>query len=147
MMIGGFYSGVNEKTEETLIEAAIYNQGSCRRTARRLKIATDAGTRQEKNLDPYGVGYALERAVYLLQELADAKVTSETSDYFPNPPKQTEIEFDENENNSFMICNMVGKVVNDGNINQKTQVDVSSLAKGMYFIRIKNQTKKFVVVR
>ncbi|KKT76249.1 MAG: Phenylalanine-tRNA ligase beta subunit [Microgenomates group bacterium GW2011_GWA2_44_7] len=97
MMIGGFYSGVNEKTEETLIEAAIYNQGSCRRTARRLKIATDAGTRQEKNLDPYGVGYALERAVYLLKELADAKVTSETSDYFPNPPKQTEIEFDEND--------------------------------------------------
>lgn len=80
--------------------------------------------------------------------VADLQRTTVEFSVYPNPTSDVlTIEFDENENNSFMICNMVGKVVFEGNINQKTQVDVSALAKGMYFIKIKNQTKKFVVVR
>ncbi|KKU03185.1 MAG: Phenylalanine-tRNA ligase beta subunit [Candidatus Amesbacteria bacterium GW2011_GWB1_47_26] len=93
-MIGGLHSKVTDHTTEILLESAVYNQANCRRCARRLKITTDASTRHEKLLHPAQVIWALERAYYLLQELASAKSTSLVSDYYPQTPSQVVINFD-----------------------------------------------------
>lgn len=96
-MIGGDPTRVTEKTQEILLEAAVYNQGNVRRTARRLAITTEAGSRHEKNLDPNQVEFALQRAYFLLKKYADAKPSGELVDYYPHPFPPTVIEFDPKE--------------------------------------------------
>ncbi len=89
-IIGSRDSGTIADTKEILLEAAVYKYGNVRKTARRLGIHTDAGTRHEKILDPNQVEIALERALTLLKDLAQAETTSEVFDFYPN--KQTPIE-------------------------------------------------------
>lgn len=96
-MIGGSDSKVSSTTIEIVLEAAVYNQANCRRTARRLKVFTDSGLRHEKHLDPNSVSFALERAIYLLSQIASAKITSQTSSYYPNPVKNKSIDFNPRE--------------------------------------------------
>lgn len=93
-MIGGLESKVGLDTTEIILEAAVYDSGNARRTARRLKIITEAGLRHEKHLDPEQVEFALRRAIYLLQEHASAKVEGLVSDYYPKPVKPKIINFD-----------------------------------------------------
>ena len=92
-MIGGMASKVTEVTTEILLEAAVYHPGSCRRSARRLKIFTEASMRLEKYLDPEAVEFALARAVYLIK----GEVVGQVSDYYPKPVKPKTIKFDAGE--------------------------------------------------
>lgn len=96
-MIGGDASKVTNTTTEILLEAAVYHQGNVRRTARRLGIRTEAGNRHEKHLDPHGVTWAVQRALYLLKTYANATVTSGFSDYFPNKKTAAPILFHPND--------------------------------------------------
>ena len=96
-MIGGYNSRVTSETTHIILEGAVYNQANSRRTARRLKVSTDSGTRHEKNLDPNQVPLALSRAIYLLHQLAEGKVESLTSDYYPNPVKPKMLNFENGE--------------------------------------------------
>ncbi len=90
-MIGGEATRVTAQTTDIILEAAVYNQANVRRSARRLGIRTEAGNRHEKHLDPNTVLFALSRALYLLKKYANAKVTSESADFFPHPPKVKKI--------------------------------------------------------
>jgi len=82
-MIGGKNSGVSNETTEVILEAAVYNQANVRRTARKLNIFTEAGTRHDKLLDPNQVEFALARALELLTKHANAKVVGEAFDFYP----------------------------------------------------------------
>lgn len=95
-LIGGLHSKVTEETQEILLESAVYDPTNCRQSARRLKIFTYGGNLHEKLLDPNQVEVALQRAVFLLQKYADAKITSSLSDYFPKPNLPLKIPFDFN---------------------------------------------------
>lgn len=90
-MIGGQNSGTSFNTTEILLEAAVYKYANVRHTGRRLGIRTEAGTRHEKILDPNNVEIALERAVHLLAELADAKQIGVKTDYYPEKVTSTKI--------------------------------------------------------
>lgn len=90
-MIGSQDSGTNFETSEILLEAAVYKYANVRHTGRRLGIHTEAGTRHEKILDPNNVELALERALFLLTELASAQPTSKTFDFYPNNKPPTRI--------------------------------------------------------
>lgn len=92
-MIGGAHSKVTEATTEIILESAVYHPGSVRRSARRLKIITEAGMRLEKHLDPEGVEFALRRAV----DLIAGETVGLVSDYYPKPVKSQSIKFDETE--------------------------------------------------
>ena len=47
---------------------------------------------------------------------------------------------------TYRITNLMGQTVLSGNINaDNQQIDVSSLPKGMYFITVADETRKFVV--
>ncbi len=96
-LIGSRDSGTIGDTKEILLEAAVYKYGNVRKTARRLGIHTDAGTRHEKILDPNSVEWALGRALTLLIELAGAEPTSETFDFYPEKRSPVSISISEND--------------------------------------------------
>lgn len=98
-MIGGKNSGISNTTTSIILEAAVYNQANVRRTARRLSIRTEAGTRHEKHLDPNQIPFALERAYKLLADLADAKPTGSTCDIYPTKHLPITIEYQPSEIN------------------------------------------------
>jgi len=71
-IMGGENSGVTDRTTDILLESAYFNPVSIRRTARQLNLATDSSYRFERGVDPAGVPKAMERAVQLMVEIADA---------------------------------------------------------------------------
>jgi phenylalanyl-tRNA synthetase beta chain len=73
-VMGGKDSEVSGSTTRVLLESACFDPVSVRRTARLLKMSTEASYRFERGVDPQGVAVALERAVRLLEEITGAKV-------------------------------------------------------------------------
>ena len=69
-IMGGMNSEVTADTTAVLLESACFNPVSIRKTARRLKLTTDASYRFERGVDPEGACNAMNRAVELLCELA-----------------------------------------------------------------------------
>lgn len=80
---GGLNSGVSPTTSKVLLESAWFDSVYIRKTAKRHALKTDASYRFERGTDPEGTIPALERAAFLLQELAGAKVSSNVTDLYP----------------------------------------------------------------
>jgi phenylalanyl-tRNA synthetase beta chain len=79
-VIGGQSSGVATNTTSIILEAAVFDSVSIRRTARALNIQTDAQLRFEKGLSAQSPLDALARAVELILELAGGEVASSVAD-------------------------------------------------------------------
>ena len=73
-VMGGQESEVGAQTVEILLESAIFDPLSVRRTSRRLKLASDSSFRFERGVDPLGVDAASRRAVALIRELAEGQM-------------------------------------------------------------------------
>jgi phenylalanyl-tRNA synthetase beta chain len=69
-VMGGLDSEVGDATTDILLESARFEPLSIRRTARRLKLASDSSYRFERGVDPCGVERASRRAAQLIIELA-----------------------------------------------------------------------------
>jgi phenylalanyl-tRNA synthetase beta chain len=91
--IGGSHTKVTQDTTTIILETAVYDAASARRTARRHKVMTESGNRHEKHQDPAELSFVLARAVKLLEEVATGKIVGTVSDYYPNPIKPTTISF------------------------------------------------------
>lgn len=80
--IGGVMGGDDSKIEETttglIIECASFDSVAIRNTARRLGLNTDASVRYQRGIEPLAAQKALERAVELLIQYADAKDLEKT---------------------------------------------------------------------
>ena len=93
-IMGGDDSKIDENTKGILIEAAEFNSVSIRNSARKFNLNTDASVRNQKNIEPNAPYAAMDRAVQLLIEYADAKGIEETvSNTEKNVPV---VEFDVN---------------------------------------------------
>jgi phenylalanyl-tRNA synthetase beta chain len=68
-VMGGLQSEVSFATTDVLLEAALFDAMSVRRTSRALKLASDSSYRFERGLDPAGVERASVRAAQLIAEL------------------------------------------------------------------------------
>ncbi len=68
-IVGGFESGVSEKTKKIFIEVANWKASSVRKTATRLGLRTDSSQRFEKSLDTRQLKNTLARALQLIIEL------------------------------------------------------------------------------
>lgn len=80
-VMGGEKSGINDKTETIIFEAANFNASSIRKTSVRLGVRTDSSARFEKSLDPNLCETAIKKAVQLVLEFCPkAKVTSKIID-------------------------------------------------------------------
>jgi len=69
-VMGGVDTEVTEATTDVLIEAARFIPLNIRRTARALKLSSDASFRFERGVDPLGVDQASRRAARLILDLA-----------------------------------------------------------------------------
>lgn len=66
-IMGGLDSEVTASTKRIVLESALFDLVSIRRSSRLLGLRSDASARFDKGLDPAGVYHALARAAYLLK--------------------------------------------------------------------------------
>ena len=90
-VMGGSDSEVTDSTRALLIESANFAPASIRRTAKRLALRSEASHRFERGVDPQGTVAALNRAVYLLGEIAGAQPASGILDAYPRKAKPVAI--------------------------------------------------------
>ncbi len=67
-VMGGFDSEVTEKTKSVLLEAAVFDSASIRRTSRRLGLRSEASGRDQKGINPARSEMAINRICQLLEE-------------------------------------------------------------------------------
>ena len=81
-LMGGFNSEVDENTKNIALESAYFNPQTTRKSARSVGLRTEASARFERGVDMGSVKPALIRAMQLMEEFADAKISgiSETGE-------------------------------------------------------------------
>lgn len=90
-IMGGKASEVGGSTRRLLLESALFDPITIRRTSRRLGLASESSYRFERSVDSEGVLAASYRAVALLQEHASARVVSGPIDVSVAKPKLTRV--------------------------------------------------------
>ena len=80
-IMGGDNTKILDDTSSLIIEAALFDHAQIRRTANRLGLQTEAAARFSKGLEPLAQQKAVDRAVDLLIQLADAEDFEETVEY------------------------------------------------------------------
>jgi hypothetical protein len=83
-VFGGLHSGINEHTTSVFLESAIFQAQAVRRTATRHQLRTDAAKIFEKGGDVNKTIVALQRAAYLITQIAGG-TPSVINDCYPNP--------------------------------------------------------------
>jgi phenylalanyl-tRNA synthetase beta chain len=83
-VMGGENSEVGDDRPTSSWSAPSSTQGTVRKTARRLGLATDAGYRFERGVDPEGQPEALHRALELIVAVAGGQVVA-AIDVDPSP--------------------------------------------------------------
>lgn len=84
-VMGGLESEVTAATNTVLLESAIFDPVSVRRTAKSLGLRTESSIRFEKGVDISGSLRAVERAAELLQNMGACHVVSDVVDNYPSP--------------------------------------------------------------
>ena len=79
-VMGGMDTEIEASTKNVLIEAAIFDSVKVRKTSKKI-VRSEASNRFEKGLDPNRTYMAMERAVKLLEEYADATIVTGTVVY------------------------------------------------------------------
>ena len=73
-IMGGLDSEVTENTKNILLEAAVFDPATIRKTATRLNLHSEASQRYERGVDVNRTKLALDYACYLFKELCDAEI-------------------------------------------------------------------------
>src|SRR3712207_6090635 len=95
--MGGAATEVSERTTNVLLEAALWNPGSIRRTAQALKLPSEASRRFERGVDPELPPLAQQRCLQLMHEVAGGVVAQGLVDVWPRPPRPVRLELPEAE--------------------------------------------------
>ena len=82
-VMGGLDSEVTEKTTSVLLEAAVFDSASIRRTSRRLGLRSEASGRYEKGINPARSEMAINRICQILVEEGAATVAPGMLDEYP----------------------------------------------------------------
>ena len=115
-VMGGENTEVDDNTKNILIESAIFDGISIRNTANRLNLKSEASIRYGKGLNYEYTKMAIDRACYLLEKYADAKVLTGivSHDKLDKTPKQITFESSE-------VSNLLGLTLTNEDI--KTELD------------------------
>ena len=92
-IMGGANSEIKQDSTEVLLECAIFNPPTIRKTARRLGLSSEASFRFERGVDQVGSAYALDRATYLMATLSGGKVAKGVAKAEPRPFVSCQINF------------------------------------------------------
>ena len=105
-VMGGLNTEVTSSTKNILIESAIFDSVSIRYTASRLNLKSEASIRYGKGLSFEYTNKAMDRACYLLQKYASAKVLDGTIKYDKVDKTPKVVEFKTSEINELLGLNM-----------------------------------------
>ncbi len=84
-VMGGLHSEVTSSTTTVLLEAAHFDLASIRRAARSFGMISEASLRFGRGVNQEGTLFAANRAAFLLQEIAGARVVPGVVDAYPCP--------------------------------------------------------------
>ena len=101
-VMGGLYTEVSAETKYALLEAAVFNASSVRRTSKSLGLRSEASSRFEHGIDKENTIVALNRAAALLEKIGAAKVCVELEDNLPEKTEQIIIKTDQDEINGIL---------------------------------------------
>jgi phenylalanyl-tRNA synthetase beta chain len=90
-IMGGVNSGVEAGTTDLVLECAVFNPLSIRRTSRSLGLASDSSYRYERGVDSEAAGEAARRAVDLILETAGGSVVGPVHRVGSDTPVRREI--------------------------------------------------------
>ncbi len=96
-IMGGQNSEVHPETTDILIESAVFSQESIAVAGKKLGLSTEASRRFERSVDTGNTIKAMNRAAYLMQEIAQGKICQGYVDLYPQPIPQHKIDFNINE--------------------------------------------------
>ncbi len=88
-IMGGENSEITETTRDMALESAFFNPLFIRKTARRLGIKSEASLRFEKGIDIDNVGFAADRAIYLMQQISGGTVLKGKREIFEKKKSKT----------------------------------------------------------
>ncbi len=95
-VIGLECSQIDETTADVILEAAVFEPASIRKTAKLLNIKTEASYRFERGVDDRGVSYAIKKAAKMIVEIAGGEILSgEVTAGDVNKQKSVKIEYDD----------------------------------------------------
>ena len=90
-IFGGIKSGVTESTKHIFLESAHFNAKRIRVSSTKHLLRTDAAMRFEKGTDPNETLFALKRAAQLMETHAEAVISSDVVDVYPDEIKAASI--------------------------------------------------------
>ncbi|MCK5078284.1 MAG: phenylalanine--tRNA ligase subunit beta, partial [Calditrichia bacterium] len=128
-IMGGANSEVMDDTTDVLLEAAYFNPGRINKTAKTLRINTEASHRFERGVDPNGIETAMERTASLIQQLTGGKLLKGIVDQYPSPIQPLEIPVD---------LKMINKIVG-------IDFTIEQMEKLLKSINIKIEDDKFII--
>ena len=87
-VIGGDNTKIDENTRNILLEAAVFDNVSVRKTAKRLSISTESSYRFERGVDIENLANAQDKALELIQKISGGKIVGDRDLYLkPYQPK------------------------------------------------------------
>ncbi len=93
---GGKRAEIDKKTKTIVLESANFNQRVVRRGSKKIDLRTDASWRFEHGLDLDLTETAINRAAYLMEDIADGKICQGLVDFYPQKvsPKKIKLDLD-----------------------------------------------------
>ncbi|MBN8702372.1 MAG: phenylalanine--tRNA ligase subunit beta [Bacteroidetes bacterium] len=142
-VFGGLHSGITTETKNLFLESAYFNPVSIRKTAKQHNLKTDAAFRYERGADPNITVKALQRAAFLLSELAEGTVVDTITDVYPSIIEPIKIGF------SYKSCDAkLGKELERSTIkNIFKSIGVAILSEGTDALLVTAPTNKADVTR
>ncbi len=107
-VMGGENTEINARSTDVLLESAVFNPASIRKTARRLGLSSESSYRFERGVDQPGSLYALNRAAALMAEVGDGHLLPGIAANEPKPWKETPIPFRPTRANALLGIELTG---------------------------------------
>lgn len=105
-VMGGLESEVTENTKDIMLEAAVFDPLTIRKTAARLNLHSESSQRYERGVDVNRTKLALDYACYLFKELCDAEIVNEPGFAGVEHIEDKEIALTANDVNSLLGTNI-----------------------------------------
>ena len=131
-VIGGLNSGVSDQTKNIFLESAFFQPISARKSSRQHGIETDSAYRFSRGVDPSSTLEIMDRAVYLILQVAGGEALGDHHDVYPLPVIKSPIQI-----SIQTVTDRLGYVADEKLFNQYLQglqCKVESLGSGKYSV-------------
>lgn len=105
-VMGGLNSGITENTNTVVFEAAVFNRGTVRLTAKKLGLRTESSSRFEKGLSPEIAIRAANRATELAEMIGAGEAVDKQIDIYPKKETKKVIPFEPEKVNALLGMNI-----------------------------------------